>query len=243
MLADSVQTRTRTGARRATTVERLAGAGGIAFVALIVIQNIVRASGPSFTASPASVTSYFADHRVAALLPLALFPLGMVAILGFAAGIWTRAHDAGSRFWAGVGCLAVAAIAALFSLVNIIEIAIAVKGGDLAASPRVVTALWTVHSAAFGLNLTAIALALVGLSRVAVATGLIPRALARTALLGAACLFVAAVFTVAIAEGGKWLYLGYLGFVIWGVFLLVTGVSLFRGRPASTLATTEDGTA
>lgn len=240
MLADSVQTRALPGGRRATTVERLAGAGGVVFLTIIVIQNIVRASGPSFTASATSVTSYFADHRVAGLLPLALFPLGMVAILGFAAGIWARAHDAGSRFWAGVGCLAVAAIATLFSLVNIVEIAIAVKGSDLVASPQVVTALWTVHSAAFGLNLAAIALALVGLSRAALATGLIPRPLARTALLGAACLFVAAIFTVAIAEGGKWLYLGYLGFVIWGVFLLVTGASLFLGRAASTPATTEN---
>lgn len=190
------------------------------------------------------MTSYFADHLVAALLPLALLPVGMAAILGFAAGIWARAHDAGSRFWAGVGCLAVAAIATLFSLVNIVEIAIAAKGSDLAASPQVVAALWTVHSAASGLNLAAIALALVGLSRAAaLATGLIPRALARTALLGAACLFVAAIFTVAIAEGGKWLYLGYLGFVIWGVFLLVTGASLLLGHAASTPATTDSAAA
>jgi hypothetical protein len=218
-------------ARRAPAVERLAGAGGLVFVALLIVQNVVRSSGPSFTASPADVTTYFADHRAAALAPLALFPFGMVAIVCFAAGIWTRTREAAGRFWAHVGVLGVAALAGLFSLVNIIEIAIAADGGRLAGSPQVVNALWGVHSAAFGLNLTAIAVALVGLSRAARSSGLIPRALAIVAPVGATCLFIAAVFTVGIAEGARWLYLGYIGFIVWGVFVVTAGAALLLGRP------------
>ncbi len=231
MLADPVQAQPITVTTRTPAVQRAAGLGGLVFVALLIVQNLVRASGPSFTATATDVTGYFADHRAAALIPLGLFPFGMVAVLFFAAGIWARADDADSRFWATVGGLAVAALAGLFSLVNIIEIVIAANGSELASSPHVVQALWTVHSAAFGLNLTAIAVALVGLSRAALATGLIPRALGLLALPGAACLFIAAVFTVAIAEGGKWLYLGYVGFIVWGLFLVVTGATLVRGRP------------
>jgi hypothetical protein len=212
--------------RRGAPTERLAGAGGLIFVALLVVQNLVRASGPSFGAGPTTVTSYFADHRAAALVPLALFPLGMVAILCFAAGIRARASDAEGRWWADVGTLAIIVLAGLFAIVNIVEIVIAATGSDLESAPHVVRALWTFHSAAFGLNLAAIAIALTALSRATRRSGLIPRWLAVLALPGAACLFAAAVGTVAIAEGGSWLYLGYLGFAVWGLFLVVAGTAL-----------------
>jgi hypothetical protein len=232
MLAESVHPPVTAATRHVAPIERLAGTGGLLFVTLLIIQNVVRASGPSFTATPATVAAYFADHRAAALIPLGLFPVGMLAILCFAAGIWTRSHETESRWWATVGTLAVVVLAGLFSLVNIIEIAIAAKGSELVTSPDVVQALWTVHAAAFGLNLAAIALAMLGLSRAALAAGLIPGLLAVAVLPGAACLFIAAIFTVAIAGGGQWLYLGYLGFAIWGIFLVVAGTALVRGRPA-----------
>lgn len=219
--------------QRVAAADRLAGAAGLVFAATVIIQNALRASGPSFTAAPAAVTAYFADHRAAGLIPLGLFPVGMIALLGFAAGIWVRAAgDSRSRWWASLGALAVVTIAGLFAVVNIIEIVIAAQGGQLASSPEVVRSLWTIHSAAFGLNLAAIAIALLGLSRAAGAARLIPRTLAVLALPAAGCLLVAAIFTVAIVNGGAWLYLGYLGFAVWGIFLVAAGISLISGRPA-----------
>jgi hypothetical protein len=219
-----------TSDRPTAVLGRLAGLGGLVFVALLVVQNVVRAAEPGFAASPAEVSDYFAGHRLAVVVPLALFPLGMVALLAFGAGLCVRAreHPTG-RWFAAFGGLAVVVLAGLFALVNIVEIVIAVDTADLAGSPHVLSALWAMHAAAFGLNLTAIAIALVGLSQAARAVGLVPRAVAAVAWPGAACLFVASLATVAIAEGSAVLYLGFVGFVVWGVFVVVAGARLAAG--------------
>jgi hypothetical protein len=230
VLAETTRQPINDDARRLATT-RVGGAGALVFAAIVVVQNVMRASGPPFGSSPRAVTDYFADHRAAALVPLGLFPLGMIAILSFAAGMRSRARDAAARWWADLGMLAVVCVAALFAIVNLVEITIAADGSDLAAAPRVVSALWTLHGAAFGLNLAAIAVALLGLSRTALAEGLIPSWLAVLSLPGAALLFCAAAGNVAIAEGSHWLYIAFPGFAVWAIFLLAAGAALLRSRP------------
>lgn len=215
---------------RQAALDRLAGTGGLVFAAILVADNIIRAGAPGFDAAPAQVSAYFLDHRVAALVPLDLFPAGMLALFPFVAGLWARARQEESRWWAGLGVLGAATIAALFAIVNITEIVLTAKAAQLASSPAVVQALWTLRAAAFGLDLAAIAVALIGLSRAAAAMRLIPSWLALTAWPGAACLLTAATFTVALADGGPWLAAGLAGFLVWVVFVITAGVSLLRGR-------------
>jgi hypothetical protein len=230
-VSTGISTESRTQARQAATFDRLAGAGGLVFTATLVVQNIIRANAPGFDAAPAQVTAYFLDHRAAVLVPLGLFPAGLLALFPFIAGVWVRARQEESRWWAGAGALGAATIAALFAIVNITEIVLAAKAARLASSPAVVQALWTLHAAAFGLDLAAIAVALIGLSRAAASIPLIPAWLAVAALPGAACLLTAAVFTVALANGGAWvLALGLTGFIIWLVFVVVASVALLRRR-------------
>jgi len=215
--------------RQAAALDRLAGAGGLVFAAVLVADNIIRASAPGFDAAPTQVSAYFLDHRAAALVPLGLIPAGFTLFL-FAAGLWARARQGQSRWWAGVGVLGAATITALFSIVNITEIVLTAKAAQLASSQAVVQALWTLRAAAFGLDLAAIAVALIGLSRAAAAMRLIPSWLALTAWPGAACLLTASVFTVALADGGPWLAVGIAGFIVWVVFIITASVSLLRGR-------------
>jgi len=207
----------------------MAGTGGLVFAAILIADNIIRASAPGFDAAPAQVSAYFLDHRAAALVPLGLIPVGFTLFL-FAAGLWARARQEESRWWAGVGVLGAATIAALFAIVNITEIVLTAKAAQLASSPAVVQALWTLRAAAFGLDMAAVGVALIGLSRAAAAMRLIPSWLALTAWPGAACLLTASVFTVALADGGPWLALGIAGFIVWVVFLITASVSLLRGR-------------
>jgi hypothetical protein len=221
----------RTQPKQTAATGRLAGTGGLVFAATLLVQNIIRAKAPGFDAAPAQVTAYFLHHRAAVLVPVALFPAGMLALFPFAAGIWTKASQEESRWWASVGALGTATIAALFAIVNITEIVLAAKAGRLASSPGVVQALWTLHAAAFGLALAAIAVALIGLSRAAALIPLIPAWLAVAALPGAACLLTAAVFTVALANGGAWvLALGLAGFLVWLAFAVTASISLLRQR-------------
>ena len=220
----------RTRGKEPATFGRLAGTGGLVFAATLVADNIIRASAPGFDAAPAQVSAYFLDHRAAALVPLGLFPAGLLALFPFAAGLWARARREESRWWASAGLLGAATIAALFAIVNITEIVLTAKAAQLASSPAVVQALWTLRAAAFGLDLAAVGVALIGLSRAAAAMRLIPSWLALTAWPGAACLLTAATFTVALADGGPWLAVALAGFIVWIVFVITASVSLLRGR-------------
>jgi hypothetical protein len=219
---------TRTGAAAVVSAGRYAGIGGLVFSACLIVQNLLRAQAPGFDAAPGTVTAYFLHHRVAAVVPLGMFPIEILALFAFVAGVWTSAGRSEDRWWATVGTLGVAAIASLFSIVNVIEIVLTAKAENLAHSPGVVEALWAVRGAAFGLDLAAIAVALIGLSRAATATGLIRARLGAAVLPGAGCLLIASVFTVALTNGGPWLALGLVGFVTWLVFMVATSVSLLR---------------
>lgn len=219
---------TRTGAPAVVSAGRYAGIGGLVFVAALVVQNVLRAKAPGFNAAPAAVSSYFLHHRVEALLPLGLFPIEMLALFAFVAGVWTSASRSENRWWATMGVLGAAAIASLFALVNVIEIVLTAKAGALVHSPGLVEVLWAVHAAAFGLDLAAIAVALIGLSRAATGSGLLPARLGAAVLPGAACLLLASVFTVALTNGGPWLGVGLVGFFLWLVFMVATSISLLR---------------
>jgi hypothetical protein len=219
----------RTQNTRPGAAERFAGAGGLVFVSTLVVQNVIRSSGPSFGAAPGKVVAYFLHHRAGALIPLGLFPLGLVALVMFVAGVWTSTHqDDASRWWANVGALGAAAIVSLFALVNITEIALAAKAHQLATSPAVVQALWAVHAGAFGLDLAAIAVTLVGLSRAAASSHLIPSWIEIAALPAALCLLIAATFTVALATGAAWITVGLVGFLVWILFVATASIRLLR---------------
>jgi hypothetical protein len=221
---------TRAGAPAVVSAGRYAGIGGLVFVAALVVQNVLRAKGPGFDAAPEAVSAYFLHHRAATLIPLGMFPFEMLALFAFVAGVWASASRNENRWWATMGTLGAAAIASLFAIVNIIEIALAAKAESLAHSPGVVEALWAVHGAAFGLDLAAIAVALIGLSRAATASALMPAWLGAAVLPGAAFLLIASVFTVALTNGGPWLAIGLFGFVFWLAFMVATSISLLRTR-------------
>ncbi len=222
-------TESPTQGRQAAALDRLAGTGGLVFAAVLVADNAIRAGAPGFDATPGQVNAYFLDHRAAAIVPLGLFPAGLTLFL-FAAGVWARARQEESRWWGSVGVLGAATVAALFAIVNITEIVLTAKAAQLVSSPAVVQALWTLRAAAFGLDLAAIAVALIGLSRAAAAMRLIPSWLALIAWPGAVCLLTASAFTVALADGGPWLAVGLVGFIVWIVFVITASVSLLRGR-------------
>jgi hypothetical protein len=217
-------TRTR---KRTTNAQVGAGVGGMVFVATLVVQNVLRSKAPGFGAAPAPVAAYFAHNRAAVLIPLGLFPLGMVALTAFVAGVWT-VTDPDHKQWAHLGALGATAIMALFAVVNISEIALAAKASALAASPAVVQALWAIHAGAFGLDLAAIAVTLIGLSRAARSSRLIGPWAAAAALPGAACFLIAATFTVALANGGPWIAVGLIGFIAWLIFVIDASINLLR---------------
>lgn len=211
-------------------VGRLAGIGGLGFVAMLVVQNLLRSSEPASDAAPRAVAAFFTDDRVRVIVPLGLFPLGMVALIAFVAGVWLKAESSSraGAWWARVGVLGATTVAALFATVNLADLVIVARPGGAHLTPSLVRALWTLHSAAFALNTAAVGVALVGLGFAAVASGLAPRWLAWTSGIGAVLLVVPASFAVATVNGGPWVGLASVGFFLWVVFVVVASLGLWR---------------
>jgi len=202
------------------------------FAALLVVQNVLRAGDPGFDATPREVARHVLDHTAAVLVPLSLFPVGMIALFVLVAGLRSLARDDLERFWADLGSLAVLAVAALFALVDAAGIAVVVAVRRAPEALDGVATSWAVHASAFGLNLTAVAIALLALSRLARRLHLVPRWVAVAAVPAAACLVVAALSTVSIVDGGPMLGVGLAGFLVWGIFLVALGIGLLRdGAP------------
>src|SRR5690625_2756625 len=92
---------TPAGARSGSGVVRpdlVAGAGGLVFFGLLVVDNLIRSRAPGFGASGTVVAGYLHDHRTAMVVPIALFPFGMVGLFAFISGLWSRS-GAESRGW------------------------------------------------------------------------------------------------------------------------------------------------
>jgi hypothetical protein len=226
---ESIDSHRRTATTPHLSAGRVGGLGGLAFVAMLIVQNALRAKAPAFNASPEQVTAYFIGHRAAVLVPLGLFPIEMLALFAFIGALWSRTRDE-TPWLANVGALGATAIASLFSIVNIVEVVLAAKAQQLAGTPGVVQALWTSRAAAFGLDQAAIAVTLVGLSLAAAASELIPGWVRVLAVPGAALLLIASTFTVSLANGGPWLPVALVGFVVWAIFVVAASASLLRSR-------------
>ncbi|HVU78283.1 MAG TPA: hypothetical protein VHC67_11910 [Gaiellaceae bacterium] len=223
--------RPRTAA--ADAAARLAGLGGLVFLVLVVVQNVLKAAtNPSDTATPAQVL-HFAQHDAWTVhLLVVTYVIGFPALFLFASGLAQRATELapGSEIWARLGRSSVVVIAVLFGLVNILQVALVADRSRLAGDPAVVSALWTLHNAVFTMNLLAVGGALLGLGRAAALAGLVPRRLGQAAVAGACLLAVAAAPAVAEVHGSKLLALGLVGFLCWLAFVATAAVRLLGAR-------------
>lgn len=212
------------------TSERLAGWLAIVFVVVLIIQNVLRsASAPANDASPADILRYVDSSQAMLSVLLALFVPGLLALFGFVSGFLARARRLGiDSPWTTFGLVGVILIGALFSASNAIEAALVATAPQLTADAGLVSLLWRLHTALFALNFAAIGAALLGLSRVSAAAGLVNRPIAMMALLGAALLFAGAIPVVAVAGGSGWFYVALPGFGLWIVWLAATGIGLIR---------------
>ena len=219
-----------------TSDDRLTGAAALIFVVLLIVQNAVTAAtSPPNDADPARLLRFLHNGSWTIHLLVLTYLLGLPALFLFASGLSRRAAEAepGAEIWAGLGRHAVSVIAVLFGLLNVLQVTMLAARDALARQPDLLTTLWTLHNAIFTLNLLAVGAALLGLSRAAAVAGLIPRVLARAAILGAALLALAAAPAVAEVHGSKLLAAGLLGFLVWIAFLATIGVRLLNTTPDS----------
>lgn len=233
MTTETVSTESRSG--RAydgtdATFGRLAGLGGIGFVIIVIVQNVIRGSAPSADADSVDIIRYFVEERSTLRIVTVLFAVNVPCLVLFASGVHRRIVNEGRpNGWATTGIIGTAMLASLFSVVVLTEVVGAALGTKL--TDDTATLLWTINSAAFGLNMAAIAVALLGLGIGAGEAGLVPKWFRIAAPLAAICGIISAANAVTIAEGTEAAAApGLIVFVVWLAFLLTAGFGLIKNR-------------
>ena len=216
---------------RRRTPEQVAGIGGLVFLALLIVQNLLKATTNPPNSATAAQIVHFARHDAWTVdLLVVTYVIGFPCLFLFAAGVAKRCGELepASEIWSRLGRSSVAVIAVLFGLVNILQVVIVASRNDLAADPGLASTLWTFHNALFTINLVAVAGALLGFGRAATIARLVPPRLGYLLVGGSALLAIAAAPAVSEVRGSSILAAGLAGFLCWLVLLAVASLRLLR---------------
>src|SRR6188508_3537352 len=135
--------------------ERVVGAAAIALVASVVIQNavLVWAGAPGFGDPIEKVLAFHAEHRGAVAIAVGSEALNLPLLLVFVTGLHglvERRGGAGAD-WSRLALAAGATLSAIFVLVNVLQIGLALSAGGLAEPTPEFQLVWQIHAAAFAL--------------------------------------------------------------------------------------------
>ncbi len=211
---------------------RLVGTAAIAFVVLVVMENTLFAvtGAESYGAPIEEVLAYYAANRDAIAIVSGLVALYLPLLLVFVTGLHglvERRGGAGTD-WSRLAVAAGATLAAIFVLVNVMQIGLALSADGLAEPTSAFEVMWQIHAAAFALALPMIGTTCIGAALAAHASGLTPAWQRPLGLVGGSLLLAAGLGNLAIAEGSPLIFVGLLGFAAWLVWLIATGVRLVR---------------
>jgi hypothetical protein len=211
---------------------RFVGAAAIAFVVLVVIENALLAvtGALTYSAPIEDVLAYYAANRDAVALVSGLVALYLPLLLVFLTGLHglvERRGPAGAD-WSRLAVAAGATLAAIFVLVNVLQIGLALSADGLAEPTSAFELVWQIHAAAFALALPMIGTTFIGTALAAHASGLTPAWQRLLGLVGGSLLLAAGLGNLAIADGSPLIFVGLLGFAAWLVWLISTGVRLVR---------------
>ena len=145
-------------------------------------------------------------------------PLLLVFVSGLH-GLVERRGGAGAD-WSRLALAAGATLSAIFVLVNVLQIGLALSAGGLAEPTPAFEIVWQVHAAAFALALPTLGTTFIGAALAAHASGLTPAWQRLLGLVGGSLLLAAGLGNLAIADGSPLLFVGLLGFAAWLVWLL-----------------------
>lgn len=210
---------------------RAAGWGALTFAVTVIAQNVIRgASAPGSGASGQEVLTHYAAHGSIMFVLVGTYVLSGIGLAVFLGGAMRRLLATGRRGWALTGLVGAVCVMTMFGLVVAAEQALTVAAHMDRPDVGAIQALWALHNSIFTVLDFSIAVALLGLSRAAVADGMTPRVFTRIAPVGAALLLVGTLAGPAIAVGNAMALFALtgLGFLLWLAFLVVTGLRLVR---------------
>ena len=213
---------------------RLVGAAAIALAVSVVIENaVLGASAPSapiYGDPIGEVLVHYAANRDLIAIATGVVALSLPLLLVFVTGLHglvERRGGAGAD-WSRLALAAGATLSAIFALVNVTQIGLALSAGGLAEPTPAFELVWQVHAAAFAFALPALGTTFIGAALATHASGLTRPWQRLLGLVGGSLPLVAGVGNLAIADGSALLFVGLAGFAAWLLWLLATGVRLVR---------------
>ena len=232
MATAAVATSSREVSRTIGGAARWGGAAGIAFALSVAALNIASGAAgiePAADAGAVTILEHAVDHETAIKFGFAWTSINAAIVAFFMAAIYQRVRLAEPVF-ALTGLLAGALMVALFPLSNVPLIAIVVGADSLAGEPALVEALWHLQLGIFAFVNVLAGVALIGLSVAAARANLVPGWWAVVGPAGGIIIAAAGAPASLMVEGSNVVLFGILGFVAWLVFVLHSGVQLWRGR-------------
>ena len=211
-------------------LERAGGVAGLVFVAGVALQNAVLLSGsPMPDADLAEITDFYASGESRITVAVALVAVNVVCLLLFASSVANRLdrHPA-ARVAARAGFGGAVVLIGAFLTTTAVQAVLVARVESLDAAGQV-QLLWDLHSAAFAMSASSLAVVLGAFSLGSLLGGaVVPRWTALLGLVGGGALLVAGALVVSTLDGGAGLFLQLVGFVIWLVFLVAASVRLVR---------------
>jgi hypothetical protein len=209
--------------------QRIAAISGAIFVICNVIGAITQGAPPSSNGDRNEFVTFFADHTNGIAAQHWLAGLSIIFLLAFASALWKRMADTPE----GAPLAMLSAAGLLFGVVMLVA-----GTGVLAATALRIDEVGDTSRFYYFLAGTLIATGGFGVGAHLIAngahamrSGLLPRWLATMGLGVGALYTVAAVLGTATDEDGAY-FLGFLAFLLWSIWVLITSTLLWRGRLA-----------
>jgi len=213
---------------------RVGGLAGLSFIAVVVSVNIILGSTgmPRPGASASEVGTYFADHGDVVAIASALATLVWLCLGVFGAGLVARLRQEDPtkvESWPLLGLGGVIMQNALFAGVVATQTVLATA--TLSDDSRWL--VWQLHNALFALNGTSLAIILLSFSVAGLRAKLIRRWHAGLGLTAAVVLQASSLTTPWHEENEALASFGFLGFVLWLVWVTTYSLVLLRGKPSA----------
>jgi hypothetical protein len=212
------------------SLERLGGVAGLVFAGGVVVQNAVLLAGTPLPGAPLADVRRFYDEAGGRIsIAVGIVALNVVCLLFFASAVAERlGHDPSCRLAGRTGFGAAVLLAGAFLTTTAIQAVLTARVESL-ADGGVLEALWDLHSAAFAMSASSLAVVLVAFALGAWHSGrVVPRWTAGLGFVGAVALTCAGALVVSTVGGGGAIYAQLLGFVVWLVFLVTASLGLLR---------------
>jgi hypothetical protein len=207
-----------------------AGVGGIGFVLVAIVINLIYVRGglpfPMSGKSLDEVVDRFAEVGNALRLPSVFAPASWLFTTMFAAGLvaelWRGGTGTGA--WALVGFAGVLMQNVAFACVEALRFGMAAAAGEGRGS---VVGLWGLSNVLFGFNQLFLAIALLGFSVAGAGAGFIPVWHACLGYISAALLFIASAASPYNVDGTNRIALaGLIGWLGWIAWIIIYSIKL-----------------